>query len=924
MYVHSKKQQIIISKRSIQQKKVKMSFKKQADIYFEFTSDTFKVNTEKIKTSSCLSSNWVTKQVYRLPPCPAGSYLVYDLHKTPHYQLPQSKRDSFDEKAKQKQVPVTTLSGHTTEIPSFIYHYSDKSPTFKQYIKTRTDDFQIKDVMDLIKSGNNDIRRGNIAQSVGWHTMNFAKFNNFITIPASSELNRIQKNIFKTLTEVYLSIFQHKIENAPFTTDLERTKAFANQLLLVGTSNAKTNDKVINVFESITYAITFNNQDEQLLKLHLDRLNCPHKGFNAVFSVYFTVPYDDTGKLVRLVYLGYSRKSISDYYLRLNKRALFKQHLLKYSQMLGERKVFKLESIVSAPSSGESSRNLIFTLPHVDKCGFYSIFVSAVFDLMNSTSKSKVWFIQDVLELVLPIGWLITGTHYYMLLKSWEKDGLPLGNLTIAVINGLINMGGMLCGPGSRLQPSCNVKLSKKVIFDGLWRLQYAVERANSSTKVLIDEIMDDIREIYYVGAIGSQHIIAALTLLRVLKDTAYIRNTKVLKGTGTERKIKSMYNLNHDTINVLFHEVSNEQFSGCTRMVENMVCEFFRDIKHPFEDWDQSTYNSSIQERSKGKILHPDSFYNDQAIFVERNEHILRQSYDGLGKIVTKRMLFKHYPVNMTHCWYTNKDDMSSLWICSGAVNRRCKIRVKRVKVTWKEVINKGHILELVDDETVGTLQASSDDSMAYDKVQEEVIDMYKAQTIGDDISPQFVYTNDWFHDQKVRFKLNEVICELTSSTKNKSTKVVRIHQQKDNTGTFLFTAFLKAKKSRIFLCSNTPNISMKGFVKFIPTRYHKRHRLYAFYESAQDAKKAIAIFIMLHFKNSILNASLILNVIRSSSEVNVKHLALYENGYHGSDPQFFGMISNLTSDIPALHIPMDEECDIYIPWQRFQFKNN
>ena len=200
-----------------------------------------------------------------------------------------------------------------------------------------------------------------------------------------------------------------------------------------------------------------------------------------------------------------------------------------------------------------------------------------------------------------------------------------------------------------------------------------------------------------------------------------------------------------------------------------------------------------------------------------------------------------------------------------------------------------------------------------------------YAYLQIGDDISSQFVYTNDdWFHDRKVRFNLNEVICELVSDIKNKSSRVITIHQQKDDTGTFLFTAILKTKNTEIVLCSNTPNISMKGFVKFIPTRRHKMHRLYAFYESVQDAKKAIAIKTMLHFKTSILNTSLIIGVIRSSSEVNAKHLALYENRYHGSDPQFFGMISNLTSDTPALHIPMDEECDIYIPWQRFQFKNN
>ena len=221
----------------------------------------------------------------------------------------------------------------------------------------------------------------------------------------------------------------------------------------------------------------------ELLKPHIDRLNCPNKGFNVVFSVYFHVPYTHKNKkkdMVRLVFIGYSRKSISDYYKRLNLRFNFKHDLLKYHSYTNQRKHLSIRTAIPF-SENKDDHIITHTLPFFDKCAFYSIFVSPIYDLIRKFT-AKNWYIQDFLELILPIGWLTTGTNYYRVLKKWEQNGIPNGNLSQAIINDLIKMGGHLTsGSGPRMQPFCNVPITKDILYDGLHRLYLVVEKANNS-----------------------------------------------------------------------------------------------------------------------------------------------------------------------------------------------------------------------------------------------------------------------------------------------------------------------------------------------------------------------------------------------------------------------------------------------------------
>ena len=80
------------------------------DLYIEVTRTGFKMRPSDVSKEEYLSDKWHTDMVYRITPFPSGTYLLYNLHKNPHYQLPQSMRSTFDRKAQEKNVTVTTIT----------------------------------------------------------------------------------------------------------------------------------------------------------------------------------------------------------------------------------------------------------------------------------------------------------------------------------------------------------------------------------------------------------------------------------------------------------------------------------------------------------------------------------------------------------------------------------------------------------------------------------------------------------------------------------------------------------------------------------------------------------------------------------------------------------------------------------------------
>ena len=257
--------------------------------------------------------------------------------------------------------------------------------------------------------------------------------------------------------------------------------------------------------------------------------------------------------------------------------------------------------------------------------------------------------------------------------------------------------------------------------------------------------------------------------------------------------------------------------------------------------------------------------------------------------------------------------------------------MNVKKVKITWREYADK---------ETTGTavlmvhrpkkVQPSKEEHdeeevLCYEKTQQEMINLYESSK-DDDAQPYMLFTESWCNDYctRVRFDIKHVIRDLVglknTSKKKKNTNVFSMQQEKDHaTGKFQYTATIRSKS--IFLSSTSQSLFMKGFIKYITKRSFWQNQPLAFYDNALDAQKAIAIKTMVHFKRSILNASIVSEEIKKKRALS-KPIALFQN-IHGEEPVFFGMLQTpKKNQKPALYVPIDEDSDIYVPWQRFEFK--
>ena len=323
--------------------------------------------------------------------------------------------------------------------------------------------------------------RGNLAKNIGWQCMNF-KFNQTLNIPGRSEISPLDKSVLKAMTTILKSIYSKRPEIQPFGTDMKRTQEFANELLYFDTLSKRGNNvEIKNVFESLTYAMTYySNDNSSILKNHIDHFNCTENGFNNVFGIYINMRHPTKkNSFVRVVLLGYSRKSIPDYYKRREKRNLFKEHILKYIQFMGEERLnFQLSSAIPFHFRKNDKDEFLHKLPYADKCAFYSIFTSCIYDFMKRYENNVT--IEHIIELVLPIGWITTGSHYFIVVKNIENNWIEDENLTIKVISELVKIGGSISsGPGSRLQPFCNFPLKKRTIFSAQKKIYEMIVNAN-------------------------------------------------------------------------------------------------------------------------------------------------------------------------------------------------------------------------------------------------------------------------------------------------------------------------------------------------------------------------------------------------------------------------------------------------------------
>ena len=138
------------------------------------------------------------------------------------------------------------------------------------------------------------------------------------------------------------NIYNEQLQEIPFFGNERRQKEFAQILLDFDDKHVSADEDVDtkkenNLFEVLTYAMTHcNKESPDLLHNHIDFLNDCTENYNGVFSNYFYSYHPmHPETTVRVVFIGYSRRSIHDYYYnRENNYKTFKDHLLRYYEYL--------------------------------------------------------------------------------------------------------------------------------------------------------------------------------------------------------------------------------------------------------------------------------------------------------------------------------------------------------------------------------------------------------------------------------------------------------------------------------------------------------------------------------------------------------------------------------------------------------------
>ena len=875
------------------------------DFYVEDTTASFRLAPKKVQREEYLSDLWDTKTIYCIPGGSAGSYLIYNLHRNPHFHLQPSMRTVVKKKAKERNVPFITIGDCSFEKENVIYHDTEQSSYYKDNISPIVEKMDLQAI--ICRLSKNEInKRGNIAINFGWSNHNYVPKDG-INLPRNDLLSDFDRTIIQLMTKAYKNMYASRIVDAPFTTDPERTKRYANLLALVDSTIVGNKVSNLNVFESITYAMTYcGDDDKSQLKIHIDSLNCYEKGFNAVFGMYFILRHpQEKCRYVRLVLLGYSRRSIHNSQIRLEKRNLFKKQILSYISLLRERNNFSLSNAFLYTKSREDHQ-LIKKLPFVDKCGFYSIFVHAINEVIKNANR-KI-FLEDVIEMVLPIGWIGTGSNYYLLLMDWIQQGVPTNNLTIFIVEALVKrFGGLSHGVGLRMQPFCNVPIPITKIYHGLHVMKNLIKNLNKRSACDIENAMKELEGIHFIGSLGAQHILCVLTLLRVIINPYYVRSTILLKNNTTFKKISELFNMNVKLVNSLYDEIAMEHFSGSVRHVENLVCEFFRDIKDPLKPIDIDVYNRSIQKRN---FRYPDVFYTTQAIYIEEFHQIYKYSYDDNGVEKKEVMSVPELDEDVNRSWFKNYESLMNSTLGTIAVSSR----------------NKGERIK-TKSSTNRSLLARSTKSMKkkdHEGIQKEILKMI-IEKEADWFNKPKIDINDmsWFEGDVKTMNSNIILLQIVQPNRKRKRKRKdgkerneNIIEHKLSSGKIVYTAHLKGSTSHIFLDSSDELIYQFGLFHFFHKYMYQRHHSLVFYETTKDALMAMKIKIFCGSKyNCLSNGDLAPSLHNLKNNA---HMAVFDNSE--AHTQFFGFFTK-KRNVMHLHVPLSLDNQFQSHWQSFYF---
>ena len=330
--------------------KVKVTY---PDIYFEDTSN-FKVRVDRVKLNEHFCDAWKTNNLYCVQSGEIGTYLAFNLHNRPHYQFQVSEREDMKKKADDRNISFFLLNRNHHEIKNNLLHYTNTSQFFSDHVQKFVDRVDVIEIADmLINSDAKDRGVGNITKTVGFSSQNLKFITNpkvptiKVTGPMQSKVITKQDGYyFMLLTELLRDVYYRNMDFKPEEEDFKRMSEFGARIPMIASGHATHNEfnQPYNMFESMTYALTYLGENEEKLKCHVDIFNERKRGMNLSLCLYFNLYHENSKKYIRIALIGYFRKAVSDYYARLDKRNFLLKNLEMYYLNLENKEVFLIEN----------------------------------------------------------------------------------------------------------------------------------------------------------------------------------------------------------------------------------------------------------------------------------------------------------------------------------------------------------------------------------------------------------------------------------------------------------------------------------------------------------------------------------------------------------------------------------------------------
>ena len=130
------------------------------------------------------------------------------------------------------------------------------------------------------------------------------------------------------------------------------------------------------------------------------------------------------------------------------------------------------------------------------------------------------------------------------------------------------------------MQPFCNDNLYLSEVYDAHHHIKNAIKFASRDENKRYEHdtlfiLLKEIQQIQRVGDLSAQHMLSILSLGDIIHPTFYVTKALLCPRNRTKSKFHSVYNINENTMNILYTEIANQYFDGSTAMVKNMGCEF-------------------------------------------------------------------------------------------------------------------------------------------------------------------------------------------------------------------------------------------------------------------------------------------------------------------------------------------------------------